>query len=204
MKKTLILVDIQNDFIPGGSLAVPDGDMIIPVANEIMSRFDRVIATQDWHPEDHGSFASQYPQNQVGEFIDLNGIQQILWPDHCVQHSNGAEFVEELNTDRFERVFRKGTDTRVDSYSGFFDNGRRIATGLDEYLKSEAVTDFAIMGLATDYCVKATVLDALDLGYAVNLVLDGVRGVEVLKGDSERAIKVMADAGANLLHSSEL
>ena len=203
MKQALILVDIQNDFIPGGALAVPEGDRIVPIANRIMDRFDLVVATQDWHPANHGSFASQYPQRQVGEFIDLNGIRQILWPDHCVQHTSGAEFVDDLDMRRVEHVFQKGTDPGVDSYGGFFDNDHRIATGLDDFLKNARVADITVVGLATDYCVKATVLDALELAYRVSVVLEGVRGVEVQEGDSERAIEDMAVAGARMVHVTD-
>lgn len=204
MNKALVLVDIQNDFIRGGALAVPHGELVVPIANRIMARFDLIVASQDWHPANHGSFASQYPRGQVGDFIDLNGIQQILWPDHCVQHSSGAEFVPDLDMDRVKRIFRKGTDAGVDSYSAFFDNGHGIATGLDAYLKSANVTDITVMGLATDYCVKASVLDALQLGYAVEVVLEGVRGVEVRPGDCENAIEVMSDAGAQMVHTTDL
>ncbi|HJN51082.1 MAG: bifunctional nicotinamidase/pyrazinamidase [Pseudomonadales bacterium] len=204
MNKTLVLVDIQNDFVSGGALAVPQGELVVPIANRIMGRFDRIVATQDWHPANHGSFASQYPEGQVGDFIDLNGIQQILWPDHCVQHSEGAAFVAELDMARVERVFQKGTDSGVDSYSGFFDNGHRLATGLDEFLTDAGVTGITVMGLATDYCIKATVLDALQLGYAVDVILEGVRGVEGQTGDAANAIEAMADAGANMVHAADL
>ena len=204
MNGALVLVDIQNDFVAGGALAVPDGELVVPIANQIMDRFEVIVATQDWHPANHGSFASQYPSRQVGEFIDLNGIERILWPDHCVQDSGGAEFVADLNIERVERVFRKGTDVGVDSYSGFFDNGHRLATGLDEFLKGAGIAGITVMGLATDYCVKATVLDALELGYAVNVILEGIRGVEVEPGDSANAVAAMTAAGAGMMHKTDL
>jgi len=161
----LILVDIQNDFLPGGALAVPDGDKIVGVANMLMEDYDLVVATQDWHPADHGSFASQYPERNAGDVEELNGLPQILWPDHCVQDTAGADLAPGLNLDAIERVFSKGTDVGVDSYSGFFDNARRNSTGLGEYLKDRGVTEVAVCGLATDYCVKLTALDAVDLGF---------------------------------------
>ncbi|MEL6674038.1 MAG: isochorismatase family protein, partial [Bacteroidota bacterium] len=133
--KTLIIVDIQNDFVPGGALAVKEGDEIVPRINELQPSFDLVVATQDWHPADHGSFAVHHPGKKPGELIDLHGLTQVLWPVHCVQGTEGAAFVEELNTDQVEKVFVKGTDSSVDSYSGFFDNGRRNSTGLGDFLK---------------------------------------------------------------------
>ena len=183
MKEALIVVDVQNDFIPGGALAVPEGDLIVPVANQIMRRFDLVVATQDWHPPDHGSFASRYPGKRPGDFVELNGRQQILWPDHCVAHSSGAAFVSGLDVDGIAHVVRKGMDKRVDSYSGFFDNDHRKTTGLGEYLRNQAVDQVAIMGLATEYCVKFTALDARRLGYKTRLIREGVRGVELNPGD---------------------
>src|SRR5258706_8522984 len=159
----LILIDLQNDFVPGGALAVHDGDHVVPIANELMKRFDLVVATQDWHPPDHGSFAANHPGKRVGEVIDLNGLPQVLWPVHCVQGTYGAEFVAGLTVDKVTRVFRKGTDAAIDSYSGFFDNGHRRATGMGDWLKERGVRDIYVMGLATDYCVKFTALDGRGL-----------------------------------------
>ena len=204
MKKALILVDIQNDFIPGGALAVTDGDVIIPVANSAMQYFHHIIATQDWHPSDHASFASQYKGRKPGEFIDLNGQPQILWPDHCVTNTRGAEFAEGLNTDAITKIFQKGIDREVDSYSGFFDNFQQHDTGLGDYLKSKNIDEVFIMGLATDYCVKYTVMDARRLGFKVNLIREGVRGVELSKGDSEKAIDEMTSAGVMILSINDL
>lgn len=199
MKEALIVVDVQNDFIPGGALAVPEGDLIVPVANQMMGRFDLVVATQDWHPPDHGSFASRYPGKRPGDFVELNGRQQILWPDHCVAHSSGAAFVSGLDVDGIAHVVRKGMDKRVDSYSGFFDNDHRKTTGLGEYLRNQAVDQVAIMGLATEYCVKFTALDARRLGYKTRLIREGVRGVELNPGDCEKAITAMRDAGVRIV-----
>jgi len=200
--RALILVDLQNDFCPGGALAVTDGDKVIPVANAVQSKFDIVIATQDWHPADHGSFAANHEGKNPGEVIDLHGLQQVLWPVHCIQGSNGAEFVGGLNTDHVTKVFRKGTDPTVDSYSGFYDNDRRNSTGLTEYLLENGVTEVYIMGLATDYCVKFTALDAVDDGFETFLIEDGCRGVELKEGDVAAAVDEMRDNGVTILQSA--
>jgi len=201
---TLILVDIQNDFLPGGALAVPDGNKVVGAANALMAKFDLVVATQDWHPANHGSFASQHPGSDVGDLVELNELQQILWPDHCVQGTPGAALAPGLDIDAIERVFHKGTDVGVDSYSGFFDNARRNATGLGEYLKDRNVTRVAICGLATDYCVKFTALDAVDLGFETTLVEDACRGVEINAGDVAKAIEEMKAAGVKVVRGAEL
>src|SRR2546422_10270623 len=150
---TLILVDIQNDFVPGGALPVPGGDAIIPVVNRLQPHAELVVATKDWHPVNHGSFAANHSGMRPGEIIELNGLQQILWPVHCVQNTAGAEFVRGLDVSRVAKVFVKGTDPTVDSYSGFFDNGHRADTGLGGYLREKNVTEAYVVGLATDYCV---------------------------------------------------
>jgi nicotinamidase/pyrazinamidase len=204
MKRALILVDIQNDFIPGGALAVPEGDRVVPIANRVQGAFDLVVATQDWHPANHGSFASQHPGKKPGDVIDLNGIAQVLWPDHCVQGSKGAEFHPRLDTSRFAKIFQKGVDPEIDSYSGFFDNGHRRGTGLAEYLRSRGVTDVYIAGLATDYCVKFTSLDARTLGLNVFVLEDGCRGVNLQPGDSATALDQMRAAGVNVVTSDDL
>lgn len=204
MQRALILVDLQNDFIPGGALAVPDGDQVIPVANVIMKKFDLVVALQDWHPADHGSFASQYPGRKPGELVRLNGLEQILWPDHCVQDSEGAELAAGLDVAGITQVVRKGMDKNVDSYSGFFDNDHRRATGLGDYLTGRGVDELAIMGLATDYCVKFTALDARELGFNCFLIEEGVRGVEIDPGDGERALRAMEDAGVRIISADEV
>ena len=205
MKKALVLVDLQNDFIPGGSLAVREGDAVIPVANAVQKKFGGLIlATQDWHPQDHGSFASNHRGKHPGDIVDLGGLQQVLWPDHCVQGSRGAEFHPVLDRSRVERVFRKGTDPGIDSYSTFFDNAHRKSTGLGEYLKSEKVTDVYLLGLATDYCVKYSALDAAKLGFKTHVVIDGCRGVELNAGDTENAIGEMRRAGVEIVTSAGL
>ncbi|MBI4348956.1 MAG: bifunctional nicotinamidase/pyrazinamidase [Elusimicrobia bacterium] len=206
-RSALILVDIQNDFVPGGRLAVKDGDRVVPVANRLLAakgRFDRRVATQDWHPKDHGSFASNHAGRKPGEVIELDGLSQILWPDHCVQGSPGAAFHPALMTACVDRVFRKGDDPAVDSYSGFYDTGRRRATGLSDWLKTEGVERVYVLGLATDYCVKFTALDARKEGFETLLVEDGCRGVNLKPSDSADAIRAMKDAGVRTVSSADL
>jgi nicotinamidase/pyrazinamidase len=202
--RALSLVDIQTDFVPGGALAVREGDQVVPIANRLIPRFDLVVATQDWHPADHGSFAANHPGKRVGEVIDLNGLPQVLWPVHCVQGTPGAEFVAGLDVSKVARVFRKGTDREIDSYSGFYDNGHRRSTGLGEWLSERGVRDVYVMGLATDYCVKFTALDARKLGLDVALVEDGCRGVELKPGDIARAVEEMRAAGVKVVRSDDV
>lgn len=197
--KALILVDIQNDFLPGGAMAAPNGNEVVQVANRLMSEYKLVIATQDWHPADHHSFASQHNERSVGDVITVNGLDQILWPDHCIQETPGAEFAPDLNTDGIAHVIRKGTDRMIDSYSGFFDNDHRKATGIVDYLKEKGVVAIDVMGLATDYCVKFTALDAVELGFETRLLLEGVRGVELNPGDCDAAVDEMRKAGVKVM-----
>ncbi|HJW95216.1 MAG TPA: bifunctional nicotinamidase/pyrazinamidase [Thermoanaerobaculia bacterium] len=204
MKRALIIVDIQNDFIPGGSLAVAQGDEVVPVANRMQERFELVIATQDWHPANHGSFASNHDGHKPGDVIELAGIPQVLWPDHCVQGSRGAEFHRGLDLSGVTRIFRKGIDPAIDSYSAFFDNAHRRATGLGDYLRDEAVTDVYILGLATDYCVKFSALDAVQLGFKTHVIEDGCRGVELHPGDVAKSIEEMRNAGVEITKSTEV
>lgn len=166
-KKALIIVDIQNDFLPGGALAVENGDEVVPVINRMQPEFDLVLATQDWHPAGHGSFASSHPGQKPYDVIDLEGQSQVLWPDHCVQDQPGADFPDTLDVRRIAAIFRKGTDPRVDSYSGFFDNNREHRTGMAGYLRDLEVTDIYVAGLASDYCVYFTAKDGYDLGFRV-------------------------------------
>jgi nicotinamidase/pyrazinamidase len=202
--KALVIVDVQNDFLPGGPLAVPHGDEVIPVANAVAPTFDLVVATQDWHPPDHGSFAANHPGREPGEVVDLNGLEQLLWPVHCVQNTPGAAFPDALDVRRIDRVFKKGTDPAVDSYSGFFDNGRQHATGLHDYLNAHAVCDVYLLGLATDVCVKSTALDAADLGFNTFLIEDGCRAVELHPGDAAKAIDEMRRVGVAIVSSASL
>jgi nicotinamidase/pyrazinamidase len=200
----LIIVDIQNDFLPGGALAVPHGDEIIPLANELQRCFKLVLATQDWHPPDHGSFAANHPGKKPGDRIRLEGIEQILWPVHCVQNTYGAAFATALNTKRFSRIFQKGTDPRVDSYSTFFDNAHRRATGLGNYLSEQSIRDIYLCGLALDYCVKFSALDARQLGLNTHVIVDACRGIALEPGDLGKALDEMKQAGAILLQSQQL
>ena len=201
--KALIIVDLQNDFCPGGALAVNDGDKIIPIINKLLPKFDLIVATQDWHPKNHKSFASNHGK-KIGEVIDLNGLNQILWPDHCVQGSKGAEFVFTLDAKRIDRIFQKGTDPEIDSYSGFFDNGHKKRTGLDDYLRKKGVDEVYIVGLATDYCVKFTALDAVELGFKTYLIQDACRGVNLNNHDSDEAIQGMKTKGVGIISSDIL
>ena len=204
MKKALILVDIQNDFLPGGALAVPEGDAIVPLVNRIQEKFDLILATKDHHPADHGSFAANHESKKPGEIIDLHGLTQILWPVHCVQDSEGAEFSKELDMTGVEKVFCKGENPGIDSYSGFFDNGKRQKTGLDDYLKSKDVDTVYIAGLATDYCVKFTALDAVELGYETYVIKDATRAVNLQPGDFEASLQEMERAGVKVIGSEAL
>ena len=191
----LILVDIQNDFVPGGALPVADGDKIIPIVNKLQLQFQLVVATQDWHPAKHGSFAANHPGKKPGDRIALNGPDQSLWPVHCVQNTPGAAFVPGFDTSQIVRVFRKGTDPGIDSYSGFFDNAHRKATGLGDFLKQRHVKDVYIAGLATDYCVKFSALDAVGLGFRTHVFQDACRGVNVKPDDVRQALAEMNRAG---------
>ncbi len=197
--RALIMVDIQNDFLPGGALAVPRGDEIIALANDLAAEFPLVVATQDWHPAGHESFASTHPGRRIGEVIDLHGLPQVLWPDHCIQGTHGAEFATQLNRTRIAQVFTKGEDPTVDSYSGFFDNGRRRSTGLADWLRDHHVREVCIIGLATDYCVKATAIDAAQAGFATTCDLRACRGVELSPGDCARAVAAMKQAGVHVV-----
>jgi nicotinamidase/pyrazinamidase len=198
-KRALILVDIQNDFCPGGALAVADGDAVVAPANKLATEFaacgDLVVATQDAHPANHGSFASQHAGAQVGDIVKLSGQDQVAWPDHCVDGTPGAAFHPQLRNDLINRVFKKGTDARVDSYSGFYDNDHTTATGLGAYLRDEGVSEVWVCGLATDYCVKATALDALGEGFKTTVYAPACRAVNLAPNDGEQALADLQAAG---------
>ena len=202
--RALILVDLQYDFCPGGALAVAHGDETIAVANRLMPYFSMVVATQDWHPADHGSFATQHSGKKPGDMIELAGVPQVVWPPHCVQGTHGAKLHAGLAHGRITEVFPKGTDRSIDSYSGFYDNARKKQTGLADWLRERWITRLYVMGLATDYCVKATVLDARELGFDVWVIEDGCRAVELAAGDGERAFAAMRQAGATLVESGTI
>lgn len=200
-KRALLLVDLQNDFCAGGALAVAEGDSTIDVANVLIQaaklRGDAVIASQDWHPANHGSFASQQGVEPYSQGT-LDGLAQTFWPDHCVQNTEGAALHPLLAQKEIDAVFHKGENIKIDSYSAFFDNGHRQKTALDAWLREQTIDELIILGLATDYCVKFTVLDALSLGYTVNVITDGCRGVNIQPQDSANAFMEMATAGATL------
>jgi nicotinamidase/pyrazinamidase len=200
--RALLLIDLQYDFCPGGALAVANGDETIPVANRLMRYFSKIIATQDWHPKEHGSFAVNNPGKQSYEVGELAGLPQVMWPAHCVQGTRGAELHDQLDRNLITEMFRKGTDPAIDSYSGFYDNGHRKSTGLGDWLKAHDIDELFILGLATDYCVKFTALDALTLGFKVNVVADGCRGVNINADDSDKAFAEMRSAGANIIERS--
>jgi nicotinamidase/pyrazinamidase len=204
VRAALVIVDVQNDFIPGGALPTRNGDEVVPIINRLQHDLDLVVATQDWHPRNHGSFASNHPGKNPGEMIDLGGLPQVLWPDHCVQGSWGAEFHRDLDMSRVAKIIRKGTDPAIDSYSGFFDNGRRKATGLEDYLRQQNVTDVYVTGLATDYCVLWTARDAQSLGFRTHVIADACRGVELKPGDIDRAFDEMRSSNIEVLTAPQL
>ena len=199
----LLLVDIQNDFLPGGALPVAEGQKVIPFANRLQAAFELIVATQDWHPPDHGSFAANHAGRGVFEQIDLHGLPQILWPVHCVQHTHGAAFAADLDRRRWAHVFMKGVDRDIDSYSGFFDNGHRRDTGLAAFLRERGAEAVYICGLATDYCVKATALDAIQFGFQTYVIEDACRGVNVPPGSVERAMQEMKAAGVQFITTAQ-
>lgn len=200
--KALIIVDIQNDFVAGGSLEVPFGEQIIPLVNELSTRFDLVVATQDWHPASHKSFASNHDGKKAFDNIISGGLDQVLWPDHCVQGSTGAAFHHDLNMNRVEAIFRKGMDPEIDSYSGFYDNGHKKSTGLEGYLKSRGVREVYVCGLAGDYCVYFTAMDALKAGFKTYLIEDATRSIN--NKDFENAKKDIGKAGGMIINSDQI
>lgn len=200
--KTLVIVDVQNDFVPGGALAVPEGGQIVPVINALLGRFDLVVATQDWHPPDHVSFASNQEGKKPFDEIVLDDMRQTLWPDHCVQATQGAALHPDLDLRPVEAIFRKGTDRRIDSYSGFFDNGHKKATGLAGYLREKGADDLYFCGLAAEICVAFTLRDALELGFAATLVEDATRPLDA--EDFRRAKRDLISHGAKVVSSAEI
>lgn len=198
-KNALIMVDLQNDFCPGGSLAVPGGNEVVQMANQLQPYFDLVVATQDWHPQNHKSFATNHPGRRVGDTITIGNVSQVLWPIHCVQNSTGAQFHPRLNTDKVSKIIHKGVDANIDSYSAFFDNAHLRSTGLEAYLKEQGIKNIYIIGLATDYCVKYSVLDAIHLGFNVYVIADACRGVDLKSGDVDEAFEAMRRAGVEII-----
>lgn len=202
--KALLLVDLQNDFFPGNALGVPNAEAIFPLANQMQSYFDLVVASKDWHPPNHLSFARNHPGYHDFEIIQLKGLPQVLWPAHCVENTHGAEFHPKLETTHIKKIIYKGTDPEIDSYSAFFDNAHQKKTELDAYLRSQGVNTLYLLGLATDYCVQYTALDALKLGFKTFVILDGCFGINQQIGDIDKAIQNMKDAGANIIESQKI
>jgi nicotinamidase/pyrazinamidase len=201
--RALLVVDVQNDFMPFGALPVADGDAVVAVANALMPHFELVIASQDWHPAGHASFASNHAGCSVGDVVEVAGSPQVLWPDHCVQDAPGASFHSGLDVGAIDHVVRKGTDSIIDSYSAFFDNNHAKDTGLATYLCEHQVDEVWIMGLATDYCVKFTALDGRGEGFDIIVVEDGCRAVNLSPGDGADALAEMRDAGCRVVRSAE-
>ena len=206
MKTALIVVDVQNDFCEGGALEVKEGNKVIPVINQLVNscKFDFIIATQDWHPRNHKSFASNHKHKKVYDLIKLKGIDQILWPDHCVQRTIGARFHKDLNLGNRYFVFKKGKNPDIDSYSGFFDNDHKNSTGLAEFLRKKNIKTVYLSGLAIDYCVKFTVLDAIKEGFNTSIIKNAVKGVNISKEDSKNALEEIKYAGAKIVVSQNI
>lgn len=206
MRKSLIVVDVQNDFCEGGALEVKNGSKIIPAINKLIGTkfFDFIIATQDWHPRNHKSFASNHKNKNVYDIIKLNGIEQVLWPDHCIQRTKGAKLHGDLNLGKNYKIFKKGTNTNIDSYSGFYDNDHKSSTGLGEFLRKQNITDVYITGLATDYCVKFTALDSVREGFKTFVIKDAVKGVNVNKDDSKNAFNEMRKNNIKIITSKKI
>lgn len=202
-KKALIIVDVQNDFCPEGALPVPDGDKIIPVINKISEDFDKVIATQDWHPQKHISFASTHNKEPY-QTIEVKNGTQVLWPDHCIQGTPGADFHRNLILDSVDLIIRKGTDLNLDSYSALLENDKQTETGLQYYLKGLNINDIYLCGLATDYCVYFSALDAKNAGFNTTVILDACRGVDVPEGNIEKALDDMKSKGIQIINHEEL
>lgn len=200
MRSCLIVVDVQNDFCPGGALAVPRGDEVVPIINRLAARFEQVVLTQDWHPRDHASFASSHPGTKPFETIDLAYGKQVLWPDHCVQGTAGAAFHDKLQVEKAKLIIRKGFHRGVDSYSGFLEADRSTTTGLAGYLKEKGLRELFVCGLATDFCVAWTALDARATGFEVTVIDDACRAID-LEGSLERAWREMAAAGVKRIQS---
>lgn len=200
--RCLVIIDVQNDFTPGGALAVPEGDQIVPLINKLQPHFELVIATQDWHPEGHASFASSHLGKTEFETIKIDGMDQVMWPDHCVQNTKGAEFHPDLETSRIETIFRKGTNPKIDSYSGFYDNAHLKSTGLSGHLREKGVTELYFCGLAAEYCVFFSLKDALGEDFEAILIEDATRALDDL--DFEKAKSEIREKGGKIISSEEL
>lgn len=200
----LVIVDVQNDFCPGGALAVGEGDRVVAPVNALSPRFETVVLTQDWHPLGHVSFASSWPGRKVFESVEVDGLSQGLWPEHCVAGTRGAEFHPDLDTSRADLVLRKGRRRGLDSYSCLFENDRKTPTGLEGWLRTKGVKSLWLAGLATDYCVFFSALDALALGFSLVVFRDAVRGVDLPAGSAQAALRRLAELGAHIIDSKDL
>ncbi len=203
-KNALIIIDLQNDFCPGGALEVRDGDKIIPIINKIQGKFYKIIATQDWHPKDHISFASNYQGKKIYDVIKIDNVEQVLWPDHCVRGTYGAELHKDLRTGNINLILRKGTDKNIDSYSAFIENDKKTLTGLSGYLNSLKIKQIFLVGLATDYCVYYSAMDALKFGYDTYVIIDACRGVDVPNNNVKRVIDIMKNNGIKIIKSTDI
>ena len=201
--KALIIVDVQNDFCPGGALAVPEGDKVIAPINRLMETFDCIVQTQDWHPNNHSSFASNHDNKSPYDTVEMAYGEQVLWPDHCIQGTKGAEFHKDLKNKPSQLIIRKGFRQKIDSYSAFFENDQATVTGLHGYLQARGVKELYITGLATDFCVKWTALDGRKLGYDVNLITDAVKGIDI-EGSVEKAMDEMKEVGVKMMTSTDI
>jgi nicotinamidase/pyrazinamidase len=199
----LLIIDVQNDFCTGGALEVPAGDEIVPVINTLSGQFDTILQTQDWHPRGHSSFASSHEGKAAYDTVEMPYGQQVLWPDHCVQSSEGSDFHPELDTQNSQMIVRKGFRRQIDSYSAFFENDNTTATGLAGYLGERNITHLYAVGLATDFCVKWSVLDGLKEGFGVTVIEDAVKGID-MDGSVAGAWDEMQEAGAKRIQSSEI
>jgi nicotinamidase/pyrazinamidase len=202
--KVLILIDVQNDFCPGGALAVGGGDEIVPLINAISGRFERVVATQDWHPKNQVSFASNHAGKKPFDQVTIDGYAQTLWPDHCVQGTPGADFHPALSTVPVDLIVRKGTHPAVDSYSVFLENDKKTKTGLDGYLTSLGAGEIFLCGLATDYCVFYSAMDAVKFGFTAAVIIDACRGIDAPPGSVDKAVADMREAGVRIITAGEL
>jgi nicotinamidase/pyrazinamidase len=202
--KALIIIDVQNDFCPGGSLAVPGGEEIIPTINKLSGKFERIIATQDWHPHNHMSFAVNHPGKKDFDVIDYEGTKQVLWPEHCVCGTKGAEFYPTLDIKNVNIIIRKGSNPWIDSYSAFRENDKKTITGLEGYLKNLKVKETYLCGLALDYCVFYSAMDSRELGFETYVIIDATKGIDSPGGNIDMALEEMRKKGIKIINSDKL